>query len=95
MASVGGRRLGWSKSLPGDLHVLRRTDATQSRPYPNTRLTKGGQPYLMQVSAVGGWMRQQRETGDRIIGGGYLFRSRVSAVRCLVRVSRFRFGARV
>ena len=34
----------------------------------------------------------QRETGDRRIGRGCIFRSRVSAVRYLLRV--FRFGCR-
>ena len=34
----------------------------------------------------------QRETGDRMISGGAFFRSRVSAVRYLLRV--FRFGCR-
>ena len=62
-------------------HVPWRTDATQSR------------PYLMQVVAVGGRVyrgKTQRETGDRIIGGGSHFQ--VSVVGNRVRVSGF--GAR-
>ena len=39
---------------------------------------------------VGKGGRDQRETGDRMIGWGHLFRSRVSAVGSLGQV--FRFG---
>ena len=58
-----------------------------------------GLPLIVMISlrvAGGGWedSRTQGETGDRMIGRGTIFRSRVAAIRYQVRVLRFRFGFR-
>ena len=59
---------------------------------------KGGQlgrhavPTLPHSGVGGGNIGEPRETGDRRIGWGHIFRSRVSAIGYLVRV--FRFGCR-
>jgi len=58
--------------------------AAKPRPYPQP-------PCGGQVAGITG---AQRGTGNRMIGRVPIFRSRVSAIRHLVRVLRFRFGFR-
>jgi hypothetical protein len=49
-----------------------------------------GDAALRVAGGSSGWqvILTQRETGDRMIGWGFMFRSRVSAVVSLVRVFR-------
>ena len=59
--------------MPGSSHAARRTDATQSRPYPIAGyVVTRSRPYPCQVLAVSGWRLavgstvKQRETGNRM-----------------------------